>query len=234
MIRQAMYVLAVVGISLVGCVQPTTSQPSAGLIATNLPPPPKAAFNAKGLLDEQESVLVQAMVEDGPSVELRARSSGLDPAVVRPKAYGLRIYVAHKDAEVGTAFFSRTQIYHLDSIPDQIIVDKRYLYGMGFLTPDVIKVKDKTWSERYSASAAEMNQLNALAEAVQRGQEMREAYDAKRIFGPLAKSGANEENSFEREITWLVGPQSLEGIYLSVKQSAEFGNRLNSVFIEVP
>lgn len=234
MIRQAMYALAVVGVSLVGCMQPTTSQPSAGLVATTLPSPLKAAFDAKGLLDEQDSVLVQAMVEDGPSVHLRARSTGLDPAVVGPKAYGLRIYVVHKDAEVGTAFFSRTQIYHLDSIPDQIIVDRRYVYGMGFLTPDVIKVKDKTWSERYSASAAEMNQLDVLAEAVQGGWGMKEAYDATGLFGPLAKSGADEENSFEREVTWLVGPQSLEGIYLSVKQSAKFGNRLNPVFIEAP
>ncbi len=234
MTRRTIYALTVFCAGLVGCAQPTDPQPAAARSAPNSHSPHKAAFDAKGILGEQDSVLVQAMVEDDSSVQVRARSTGLDPSVVRPNAYGLRIYVARKNAEVGTAFFSRTQIYHLDSFPNQIIIDKRYLYGMGFLTQEVIKVSEKTWSERHNASAAEIAQLHALAEAVQQGRGMKEAYEATGIFGPLAKVGADEERSSEREVTWLVGPQSLEGIYLSVTKSEKFGNRLSPVFVEEP
>ena len=231
--RTKLYALTLLGL-IAGCSQPFGSAPAVEQPRENVLTPLKDAFQADGLLAEKVSVVVRAMVEDQATVELRARSTGLKPETVRPKAYGFRILVAHKNAEVGTAFFSRMQIYHLESMPGQIIIDRRYLYGMGFATPDVINVNEKTWSERYSATEAEINQLDALAEAVHAGRGAKAAYEATQLFGSLSKSGAEEENTSERSVTWLAGRQDLEDAVLNVVRSEHFGNRLDPAFVAAP
>jgi hypothetical protein len=193
--------------------------------------PLEAAFDVEGLLGSKESVVVQAMLESNSGVNLRARATGLESDSVRPRAFGLRVLTAHKNAEVGTAFFTSVSIYPSEGSPDRIVVDRLYLYGDGFASPDVIEVTEKRWSEQYSATTAEINQLCTLAEAVRDGGGAQPAYEATRPGGSLFKWGAEEQGLSQRTVKWLLGRQDVANIVLHVGRSGDFGNRLEPVFL---
>jgi hypothetical protein len=74
----------------------------------------------------------------------------VEPASLQAKAYGIKLYVLFKDAEIGTAFMRRTQVYNLGSRNDRLTVDETYFYCNGFLSADIVRVTEKSWSKYYA------------------------------------------------------------------------------------
>ncbi len=213
------------------CTDPTT---------TPAPPsdaPPlastKEAFETDGLLGQKEVVLVQAMVESDTRVSLRARQAGVEPSSLQAKAYGVKIYVLHKDPEMGTAFMHRTQVYHLGSRRDQLTVDETYFYCTGFLSADIIKVTEKSWSKYYASDEADITRLDTLAEAVRSGVGHQDAFKAlDPVGGGMLRNGGNEQNRFERDVTWFAGRQAIEGVGIELTRSRDAGNRVSVRFLQ--
>lgn len=194
----------------------------------------KDAFETDGLLDQREVVLVQPMVESDVRVSLRARAAGVEPSSIKAKAYGLKIFVLRKDPEIGTAFMHRTQVYHLGSGTDQLIVDEIYWYCNGFLSADIAKVEEKSWSKYYASNAGDIARLDTLAEAIRNGTGHQEAYRAlsEPLGGGLLRNGGAEQNRFEREVTWFAGRQAIEGVGIELTRSREVGNRVTIRFVQ--
>lgn len=222
-------ILALTAVIGLGC---TASDPAPKVAASSGVPSAPAAFEAEGILDEKELVLVKPMIESDASMYFRAKKAGVSPSTLNPKAYGIEIYAMRKNPIVGTAFLHHTRVYSLDSMPRRLIFDEQYFYCNGFISKEVIKVSEKGWSEYYQASEKDIEKLATLSEAVRNGTSHREAYKALGPFGDLSKSGGEQLNLFEREVTWLVGKQTLDGVSVEVLPSTEFGNTIATRFVQ--
>jgi len=188
-------------------------------------------FEAEGLLGEPELVIVKPMIETDTSLRLRAKEANVPLESLRAKTYGLKIYVLSQTPDIGPAFLQRKQIYHLDERGDQLVIDEAYWYSNGFVSSDIIRVTEKSWSEYYLAEAGDIEHLDTLAEAVRSGTGQRDAYEAMSLFGRLAKFGSPAQNKFERDVTWIAGMQSIEDVRIELQRSHKFGNQLSARFV---
>ena len=127
----------------------------------------------------------------------------------------------------------RTQVYHLGSRTDQLTVDETYWYCNGFLSADIAKVEEKSWSKYYASTAADIARLDTLAEAVRNGVDHQEAYRAlsEPLGGGLLRSGGEEWNRSQQDVTWFAGRQAIEGVGIELTRSREVGNRVTIGFV---
>jgi hypothetical protein len=192
---------------------------------------PKGVFEAESFVGGAVSVLVKPMIESSNAVELRAKQAGVDPATLKPTAYGLRIYELEKDPQVGTAFMVLTSAYNLASRRDQLIVDETYFRCTGFVSRDVLSIEETGYSRYYSSTPANVGRLRTLAEAVQNGHGHREAYEAFQPLSDMLRDGGDKENEYSKRMTWLAGTQSIEDVEVEVTPSPDFGNRVRPRFM---
>jgi hypothetical protein len=189
------------------------------------------AFEREGLLGGREDVLVRPMIESDASVQVRAREAGVSPGSLRPKVYGLKFDILFKNAEIGSAFMRRAEVYHVDFLKDQIVVDETYYYCNGFLASDILKVKEKRWSKYYGANAATITKLDTLAEAIRSGVGFR---DAPAILDPREPlgTGGEEKNQSERDFTWFAGKEIVDNIGIELLRYPGIGNRVSVKYLE--
>jgi hypothetical protein len=194
----------------------------------------KDAFETDGVLDDNQVVLVQAMVESDVSLSVRAMEARVAASSIKARTYGLKFFVLRKDPEIGSAFMRRTQVYHLDAFPDRLIVDEAYWYCTGFLSSDIVKVQEKQWSKYHPANTGDVARFDTLAEAVRNGAGHQEAHKAlfAPSLSPLLKTAGPEQNRFEREVTWFVGRQLIEGVGIELNRSRDLGNRVSIRFVQ--
>ena len=186
-----------------------------------------AGFGPKGDL-----ALVRPMVESEASVASRARATQVSPSSVRPKAYGVEVYVVFQDAEMGAAFLRRIKAYHLRAFNnDRIITDETYWYCNGFQAADILRITEKSWSRYYDSPEADVAVLDALSESVQRGIGHADAVEAVASLRPtLLKNGGEQQRGFEREVTWFAGRQEIDGVPIELMRSKLVGNRVSIQF----
>ncbi len=187
----------------------------------------QTAFEIEGMLGSRDMVLVQPMLEADVAVSLRAEQAGVDPSTIEANVHGLKFFVVHRDPEVGTASFRRSQVYHHLNSGSQLTVDNAYWYVSGFISTDIIKVQVKYWSNYYRTSPDDIAKLKTLAEAVRNGTGHKEAYQAfgSPFSGSLGDRGP-DQNRLEREVTWFAGVQAIDGVGVEVMRSPELGNRI--------
>jgi len=201
---------------------------AAGQIRASAP----SVFENDGILGSTELVLVRPMLESDVSVSLRARQAGVPEESLQAKSYGLKIDVLFKDAEIGQAFMRRAQVYHLGSRKDQIVVDETYYYCDGFLSADIVKVTEKSWSSYYSVDVAAIARLDTLSEAVRNGMSHRDAFEAvEPISGNLLGTTREERQRSERAFTWFSGKQVIDKIGIELIRSPGVGNRVAVRFV---
>lgn len=202
--------------------------------ASTTPDSTAGTFQPEHGMDAGNWIRVDPMIESASSLSLRARRAGLPVEQLVPQAYGLIITTLYPDVEIGVAFLRQRQIYHLDGFDRRIFVDEKYLYGKGFLSPEVIQVSERGWSREHAVSDSEITLLKELSSAVQRGTGRAAAFDAVSTFGPLALGRAPETRQYEREASWLVGTQRVDSAYFSIGAVAGLGNRLATRFVNPP
>jgi hypothetical protein len=232
--------LRLVAITLItflsGCTQSTRPvQPESKPVQAS---PPIGAFEIDGILGRKEMVLVKPMIEADSSVKVRAIQAGVDASSLRAMAYGIELHVVYRDVEMGAAFAHRIHIYHLRTPNNQIIADEAYYYCNGFLSPDIARVSEKSWSKYYSANGAIISQLDTLAEAVRNGDgsmPLASIQDAYKVFGSglgFLRDGGPEQNRFEHEVAWFSGKESIDGVCVDLTRSKKFGNRVGAEFCQ--
>ena len=195
---------------------------------------PPQIFQPESGIDAGRWVRVDAMIESESARRARARRSGLSIEQVQPQAFGLIVSVVFPDIEMGIAIFRQSKVYALDGIANRIFVDQRYIYAKGFLSPEVLSISERGWSEQYSASQSQLSLLNDLANAVLGGGGYKEAHEAMGYFGPLALAGAPKTGEYEREVSWLVGVQQVDSAYFRVGSKPGVGNRIVTQFVPKP
>jgi len=213
-----------------GCTQTTNTTQSAAAAA--VPVDVSGTFEIDGFLEGTETVLVTPMVESANAVRLRAKEAGVGEASIAAKAYGLKFFMLDPDAEIGIAFLRRAQIYHLESVPGQIVVDFNYLFCDGFLSAEVIKISEKTWTIYWPSDGTTVGRIDTLAEAVRSGKSAREAYDAlaSYLLG-IGPGSAGERNKSERQVTWMTGRQLFEETAFEIGRIRDVGNRVAARFV---
>jgi hypothetical protein len=216
-------------ISNTGCGDPASATP---LQASAQVSPTTSVFETDGIIGRKERVLVTPMIESDTSVWLRARQAGVDPSSLRASVYGLQAFSITTDAEIGTAFAHRKSAYHLGGKNDQLIVDEQYFYCDGFVSSDLLRVKQKSWSTYYSVDANAISLLDTLAEAVRSGSGHEDAYKAIGPMGDLLRSGSEPQTEFERSVTWFAGRSEIEDVIITLSRSKELGNFVHVEFAE--
>jgi hypothetical protein len=194
---------------------------------------PVGVFEAKGILGGRELVRLLPMIENSTSAELRARSASVDKASITPRAFGMQFYVLFTDAQVGTAFASHTDVYHLESIPEKIIIDETYYFCDGFLADNVLKVREKSRSMRCQVNDQEIARLLTQSEAVRNGTDCEAIYREMQFgwLGQLKAQGVKGELP-TREHCWLAGPQRIDDACVNLERSPHFGNEVAVDFLK--
>ena len=193
-----------------------------------------SVFAAEDFLGEATDVLVIPNLETEETVGLRARTSGLDPKTVAPRAYGFKVYQAWWDSETGSSFLSRLNVYQWGT-KGKIFIDKHFYYGDGFTAQDVAAVSEKYWSCQHMLTDGEMAQLLTLAEAVRTGTGHQQAFEATQIGGFLSKACDQDQPNHEKSGNWILGPQKIEeDVFVELSRLKGVGNRFTTKFIPSP
>ena len=231
------FALSLLIVMLAGCQQAEDKRVQAPAAKTELAATESSVpnvFAAEDFLGEATDVLVIPNVENEETVGMRARTSGLDPKSVAPRAYGFKVYQAWRDSETGSSFLSRQNVYQWGT-KGKIFIDKHFYYGDGFTALDVARVSEKYWSCQHVLTDSEMAQLLTLAEAVRSGTGHQQAYDAIQIGGSLSKACDRDQPNHEKSGYWILGPQKIEeDVFVDLSRLKGVGNRFTTKFIPSP